>query len=99
MAVEPPRSRVEKRSAVDRVLGLSAHARAWLGSEMGRKGRKRAAASVNSQKKRTKKGYMHCWDVMDVIDDSNAEGYAVGRNSSAAEGRRAFNGSSRFPML
>ena len=56
-AVEPPRSRVEKRSdAVDRVLGLSAHARTWLGPEMVRKGRKRAAAPVNSQKKRTKKG-------------------------------------------
>ena len=41
-AVEPPRSRVEKRSAVDRVLGLSSHARTWLGPEMVRKGRKRA---------------------------------------------------------
>ena len=98
-AVEPPRSRVEKRSAVDRVLGLSARARAWLGPEMVtcRKGRKRAAAPVNSQKKRTKKGYMDCWDVMDVIDGSNAEGHAVGRNSSTTERRRAFNGSSGFP--
>ena len=46
--MEPPRSRVEKRSADDRVLGLSSHARAWLGPDMVRKGKKRAAAPVNS---------------------------------------------------
>ena len=96
-AVAPPRSRVEKRSAVDRVLGLSSHARAWLGPEMVRKGKKRAAAPVNSQKKRMKKGYVDCWDVMDTINGSSAEGHAVGRNSSAAERRRAFKGSSGFP--
>jgi len=96
-AVVPPRSRVEKRSAADRVQGLSAHARAWLGPEMVRKGKKRAAAPVNSQKKRMKKGYLDCWDAMDVIDGSNTEGHTVGRNSSTAERRRVFNGSSGFP--
>ena len=95
--VEPPRSRVEKRSAADRVAGLSSHARRWLGPEMVLKGKKRAAAPVDSQKKKRKKGYMDCWDVMDVINNSNAEGHAVGRNSSTAERRRAFNGSSGFP--
>ena len=52
----PPRSRVENRYAVDRVLGLSSHARAWLGSRMVRKGKKRAVAQVNPQKKKMNKG-------------------------------------------
>ena len=31
------------------------------------KGRKRAAASVNSQKKKTKKVYVDCWDFLDTV--------------------------------
>ena len=93
----PPRSRVEKRSVVGRVQGLSSHARAWLGPEMVRKGKKRAAAPVNSQKKRMKKGYLDCWNAMNVIDGSNSEGHTAGRNSSIAGRRRVFNGSSDFP--
>ena len=56
----PPRGRVQKRSSVDRVAGLSAHARLWLGSDMVHKGKKRAAAPVNSQKKKKNVG---CWDL------------------------------------
>ena len=101
-AVAPPRSRVEKRSAVDRVAGLSAHARLWLGPEMVLKGKKRAAAPGNSQKKRMKKKYVDCWVMMDVIKGDSAKGSTVGvglagRNSSAAERRRDFKGSSGFP--
>ena len=32
------------------------------------KGKKRAAAPGNSLKKRSKKGYMDCWNVMDVVE-------------------------------
>ena len=66
------------------------------------KGKKRAAAPGNSQKKRRKKNYMDCWDVMDVIegDSTNSSSVGVGpadRNSSATERRRAFKGGSGFP--
>ena len=44
--IMPPRDRVEKRSAADRVAALSNNAKRWVG--MVRKGRKRAAAPVNS---------------------------------------------------
>jgi hypothetical protein len=64
---------------------------------MVRKGKRRTAAPVNSQKKRMKKGYLDCWDAMDVIDGSNTKGHTVSRNSSIAERRRVFNGSSGFP--
>ena len=66
----PPRDRVQKRSSVDRVAGLSAHARLWLGPDMVQKGKKRAAAPVNSQKKKKKKG-IDCWDMMDIIADGS----------------------------
>ena len=33
------------------------------------KGKKRAAAPVNSQKKKSKKGYVDCWDVLDAVGD------------------------------
>ena len=57
-----PRDRVEKRSSADKISGLSAHARLWLGLEMVYKGKKRAAAPVNSQKKRRrKKQILDCW--------------------------------------
>ena len=73
-----------------------------MGPEMVLKGKKRAAALVNSQKKRTNKDYMDCWDVMDVIEGDSTKGptanaMPVGRNSSAAERRRAFKGRSGFP--
>ena len=91
---------VQKRSSADRVAGLSEHARCWLGSEMLRKGRKRAAAPVNSQKKKKKKG-IDCWEMMDIIEDNNnnqtASAATADRNSSAAERRRMFEGSSGFP--
>ena len=95
-------SNVSKRSDVDRVSGLSAHAKLWLGPEMVLKGKKRAAAPGNSQKKRRKKNYMDCWDVMDVIDGNSTKGSTVSvdpvdTNSSAAERRRLFKGSSGFP--
>ena len=66
------------------------------------KGKKRAAAPGNSQKRMSKKNYMDCWDVMDVIEGNSIKGStvgvgSVGRNSSAAERRRAFKGSSGFP--
>ena len=101
-AVVPPRSRVEKRSAADKVSGLSAHARLWLGPEMVLKGEERAAAPGNSQEKRGKENYMDCWDVMDVIEGDSTKGpsigvRSVGRNSSAAGQRRASKGSSGFP--
>ena len=54
----PPRDRVVKRSVVDRVAGLSEDAKRWAG--MVRKGKKRAAAPVNSQKKRSKESYVDC---------------------------------------
>ena len=54
--MEPPCSKVGKRSAVDRVSGLSPHAREWLGQGMVHKGKTRVAAPVNSEKKRRKKG-------------------------------------------
>ena len=91
---------VQKRSSADRVAGLSEHARCWLGPEMLRKGRKRAAAPVNSQKKKKKKG-IDCWEMMDIIEDNNsnqtASAVTADRNSSAAERRRMFEGSSGFP--
>ena len=91
---------VQKRSSADRVAGLSEHARCWLGSEMLRKGRKRAAAPVNSQKKKKKKG-IDCWEMMDIIEDNSsnqtASAVTADRNSSAAERRRMFEGSSGFP--
>ena len=90
---------VQKRSVADRVEGLSEHARLWLGPEMLRKGRKRAAAPVNSQKKK-KKG-IDCWEMMDIIEDNNsnqtASAATADRNSSAAERRRMFEGGSGFP--
>ena len=93
----PPRNRTEKRSADDRVAGLSAGAKRWVG--MVHKGRKRAAAPVNSQKKRKimKKGYMDCWDVLDAV---NSEPIAVPeelRNATAAERDRVFLEESDFP--
>ena len=64
------------------------------------KGKKRAAAPVNSQKKKGKKN-VDCWDMMDVIEGSakgsTISGWAVDRNLSATERRRAFEGSSGFP--
>ena len=48
----PPQGIVMKRSAVDRVAGLSANAKRW--GVMVHKGRERAAAPVNSQKKKRK---------------------------------------------
>ena len=64
---------LKKRSAADRVSGLSmsAHAKLWLGPEMVLKGKKWAAAPGNSQKKRSKKNYMDCWDVTDVIEGNS----------------------------
>ena len=92
---------VQKRSSADRVAGLSEHARCWLGSEMLRKGRKRAAAPVNSQKKKKKKKGIDCWEMMDIIEDNSnnqtASAATADRNSSAAERRRMFEGSSGFP--
>ena len=63
----PPRDKVEKRSAADRVAGLSNDAKRWVG--MVHKGRKRAAAPTNSQKKKRKKGYVDCWDALDAVGD------------------------------
>ena len=88
-AIIPPHSGVEKRSAVGRVQGMSSHARAWLGPEMVRMGKKWAAAPVISHKKRMKKGYLYCWDAMDVIDGSNTKGPTVTR---LAETRAQQNG-------
>ena len=81
----PPRDRVQKRSSADRVAGLSAQARLWLGPDMVHKGKKRAAAPVNSQKKKKKKG-IDCWDMMDIIEDSNC-GSAWLKCTSAAGSR------------
>ena len=56
---------MEKRSAAGRVAGLSENAKGWVG--MVHKGRERAAARaafVNSQKEKSKNGYVDCWDVL-----------------------------------
>ena len=63
----PPHDRVEKRSAADRVARLSENSKRWVG--MVHKGRKRAAAPDNSQKKKRKKGYVDCWDALDAVGD------------------------------
>ena len=63
----PPRDRVEKRSAFDKVAGLSGNSKRWVG--MVRKARKGAATLVNTQKKRSKKGYVDCWDILDAVGD------------------------------
>jgi hypothetical protein len=90
----PPRNRAGKRSAADRVDGLSNNAKRWVG--MVRKGRKRAAAPVNSQKKKMKKGYVNCWDFLDIVDSSVVV-QDEARNASAAERNRAFLEESGFP--
>ena len=90
----PPRERVGKRSAVDRVAGLSNNAKRWVG--MVHKGRKRAAAPVNSQKKKMKKSYVDCWDFLDDADNSVLVGDGE-RSASAAERDRAFLEESGFP--
>ena len=90
----PPRDRVGKRSDVDRVAGLSNNAKRWVG--MAHKGRKRAAAPVNSQKKKMKKSYVDCWDFLDVADSSIMVGDGK-RSASAAERDRAFLEESSFP--
>ena len=89
----PPRDRVEKRSAAGRVAGLSDNAKRWVG--MVHKGRKRAAAPVNSQKKKMKKGYVDCWDVLDAVDGESVP--EKPRNASAAERDRVFLEESGFP--
>ena len=91
----PPRHRVEKRSAAGRVAGLSDNAKRWVG--MVHKGRKRAAAPVNSQKKRMKKGYVDCWDVLDAVDSESIPMSEEPRNASAAERDRVFLEESGFP--
>jgi hypothetical protein len=93
--IVPPRNRVEKRSAADRVAGLSDNAKRWVG--MVHKGRKRAAAPVNSQKKRLKKGYVDCWDVLDAVDSESVSALEEPRNASAAERDRVFLEESGFP--
>ena len=65
------------------------------------KGKKRAVAPVNPQKKRKKKN-IDCWDVMDIIGDGSNSGPAAravtaGRNPSAAKRRLVFESSSGFP--
>ena len=79
----PPRNRAGKRSATDRVAGLSTNAKRWVG--MVHKGRKRAAAPANSQKKKMKKGYMDCWDFLDTVDGSSVPVRDELRNASTTE--------------
>ena len=93
--IVPPRDRAEKRSAAGRVAGLSDNAKRWVG--MVRKGRKRAAAPLNSQKKRMKKGYVDCWDVLDAVDSESIPMLEEPRNASAAERDRVFLEESGFP--
>ena len=91
----PPRDRAEKRSAADRVAGLSDNAKRWIG--MVHKGKKRAAAPVNSQKKKMKKGYVDCWDTLDAVGGLSVPVPAGPRNASAAERDRVFLEESGFP--
>ena len=91
----PPRDRAEKRSAAGRVAGLSDNAKRWVG--MVHTGRKRAAAPVNSQKKKMKKGYVDCWDVLDDVDSESVPVSEEPRNASAAERDRVFLEESGFP--
>ena len=61
------------------------------------KERKRAAAPDNSQKKRMKKGYVDCWDVLDAVDSESIPTLEEPRNASAAERDRVFLEESGFP--
>jgi hypothetical protein len=92
--IVPPRDRLEKRSAADRVAALSNNAKRWVG--MVRKGRKRAAAPVNSQKKKMKKSYVDCWDFLDTVGSSVLV-QDEARSASAAERDRVFLEESGFP--
>ena len=95
----PPRDRAKKRSAADRVAGLSDNAKRWIG--MVHKGKKRAAAPVNSQKKKMKKGYVDvdCWDTLDAVGGLSVPVPAGPRNASAAERDRVFLEESGFPSV
>ena len=61
------------------------------------KGRKRAAAPVNSQKKKMKKGYVECWDVLDAVGGLPVLVPKESRNASATKRDRTFLEESGFP--
>ena len=82
---------MEKRSAADRVAGLSDNTKRWVGMvHKGRKSPKRAAAPVNSQKKKRKKDYVDCSDVLDAVGGLPVPVPEKPRNASAAERDRVF---------
>ena len=61
------------------------------------KGKKRATAPVSSQKKRMKKGYVDCWDVLDTVNSESIPMPEEPRNASAAVRDRVFLEESGFP--
>ena len=85
------------RSSEGRVTGLSTHAKHWLGPAMVRKGKKRAAAPVNSQKKRRKKGYVDCWDVLESLPA--LDGLSRNRNATSAGRSAVFLKASAFRAI
>ena len=72
----PPRDRADEQ----RKGRLSDNAKRWVG--MVHKGRKRAAAPVNSQKKKMKKGYVDCWDILDAVGNLSVPVPDEPRNAS-----------------